>query len=84
VATDLGGRYGATHHSSSNQEITVTGDRATSHSYLQAIHVIDKADRWTHWDAGGWYDNEYRRTPEGWRLTRVALTNVWQAGAPRP
>jgi ketosteroid isomerase-like protein len=74
-------KFSATHHISTNHQITITGDTAVSHSYLQAVHVgktpLD------HWDAGGWYDCEYRRTPGGWKFVRVTLTEVWQAGDPK-
>ena len=74
------GRYSATHHLSCNHQIDIDGDRAKSRSYLQAVHVgIGPRD---HWSAGGWYDCEYRREPDGWRFTRVRLTAVWLDGEP--
>jgi hypothetical protein len=72
--------YSGTHHMSTNHQITVTGDTAVSRSYLQAVHVRESP--FDHWDAGGWYDCNYVRTPEGWRFTRVKLTAVWLAGEP--
>ncbi|MEY4762228.1 MAG: hypothetical protein RLZZ200_2084 [Pseudomonadota bacterium] len=73
-------RYTATHHISSNHQITIEGDSATSRSYLQAVHVSGGPQ--DHWDAGGWYDCSYRRTPDGWRFVRVKLTPVWLRGEP--
>ena len=73
------GRYRATHHISSNHQIVINGDAATSRSYLQAVHVIDAPSE--HWTAGGWYDCEYVRLPAGWKFTRVRLTAVWLAGS---
>ncbi len=75
------GRYNATHHLSANHQITVAGDSATSRSYLQAVHV--SATPFDHWDAGGWYDCQYRRTASGWKFTRVSLTAVWLTGEPK-
>jgi hypothetical protein len=73
------GRYAATHHISTNHQITLNGDRAESRSYLQAVHVGTKAtDQWT---AGGWYDCRYVRSPEGWKFESVKLTCVWLGGA---
>jgi hypothetical protein len=74
------GRYSATHHLSCNHQIEVTGNRATSRSYLQAVHV-GSGPR-DHWSAGGWYDCEYRRERGGWCFTRVRLTAVWLDGEP--
>jgi ketosteroid isomerase-like protein len=74
-------KFSKTHHISTNHQITIDKDAASSHSYLQAVHV--GASPFDHWDAGGWYDCQYRRTPEGWKFTRVKLTEVWLAGDPR-
>ena len=76
------GRFHATQHISSNHQITLEGDRATSRSYLQAVHVVDPDAKDGHWTLGGWYECTYRRTPDGWRFTRVAITPVWQTGTP--
>ena len=75
-------RFAATHHISSNHQIAIDRDTATSRSYLQAVHVVDPDAEDGLWTAGGWYDCTYRRTPDGWRFTRVALTPVWQTGRP--
>jgi ketosteroid isomerase-like protein len=76
------GRFHATQHISSNHQIAVAGDAATSRSYLQAVHVVDPDAPDGNWTLGGWYDCTYRRTPDGWRFTRVAITPVWQTGRP--
>lgn len=76
--------FDATHHISANHAITIDGDAATSRSYLWVAHVPDASDRTRHGDAGGWYDHEYRRTPQGWRLTRVKLTVLWESGTDLP
>ncbi len=74
------GRYAATHHISANHQITINGDEASSRSYLQAVHVRDKPT--DHWTAGGWYECRCRRTPQGWKFTRVKLSAVWLSGDP--
>jgi ketosteroid isomerase-like protein len=75
------GRFPATQHISANHQISIDGDSATSRSYLQAVHVIDRDGEGRLWTVGGWYDCAYRRTPDGWRFTRVAITPVWQSGS---
>ena len=72
------GRYSATHHISTNHQITLEDDHAQSRSYLQAVHVGPQLAE--HWTAGGWYDCDYVRTPKGWKFARVKLTCVWLAG----
>ncbi|MBT8340254.1 MAG: nuclear transport factor 2 family protein [Desulfatitalea sp.] len=72
--------YTATHHISTNHQIVITDDTASSRAYLQAVHV--KTNPLDHWDAGGWYDCKHIRTPEGWKFTHVKLTAVWITGEP--
>jgi hypothetical protein len=76
------GRYRATHHISANHQIRVDGDRATSVSYLQAVHVRETP--MDHWSAGGWYECDYLRTSQGWKFSRVRLSAVWLSGTPGP
>lgn len=76
------GRYRATHHISANHQIRVDGDRASSVSYLQAVHVREVPT--DHWSAGGWYECDYVRTGAGWKFMRVKLSAVWMSGTPGP
>jgi hypothetical protein len=72
------GRYTATHHISTNHQISIEGDQARSRSYLQAVHVA--AMPVDHWTVGGWYDSRFLRTPQGWKFIAVRLTAVWLDG----
>jgi len=69
-----------THHLFANIGIRIDGDTARSNHYLQAVHVGSGTDSGTHADIGGWYDNHYRRTSDGWRIVSVELTFVWSGG----
>jgi hypothetical protein len=77
----LGG-FDATHHMVSNLEIDIDGDEARSHHYLRAVHVPHAEHPDQHADYGAVYDNEYRRTPAGWRLSKVRLRFVFSEGLP--
>lgn len=80
TAGDRGlGGYAGTWHGSSNHAITIDGDRATLHSYLLGVHLLGGSTR-NHADGAGWYDCELRRTEDGWRFTRVQISEVWHAG----
>ena len=68
--------FSGTHHMSTNHAIQIDGDRATTRSYLQAIHLTDPDDNTQHHDVGGWYDNELVRTPDGWHFT-VPVRSEW-------
>jgi len=74
-------KYTGTHHLSTNHQITIEGDAATSRSYLQAVHVGETP--FEHWDGGGWYDSTYRRTAQGWRFVGVRLNILWLTGTPK-
>jgi ketosteroid isomerase-like protein len=78
----LGG-YAGTWHGSSNHAITIDGETATTRSYLQGVHLLGGSS-FHHADGSGWYDCSLRRTPDGWRFTRVRITEVWHAGEPLP
>lgn len=82
------GAYAGTWHGSSNHAITVDGDSATTRSYLHGVHLLaddsGHRDSFRHADGSGWYDCGLRRTADGWRFTRVRITEVWHAGEPLP
>lgn len=76
----------ATQHTSTNHVHDVRGDEATCVSSMQAEHFIapgpDVAPGRERWTIGGYYVNELVRTPERWRLRRVALHVTWSTGNP--
>ncbi|MEV5842329.1 nuclear transport factor 2 family protein [Streptomyces sp. NPDC051985] len=82
VGSALGamGRYAATWHCPAHPAIDVDGDTAVSRSYHTGIHLDDAKAPHEHGDGGGWYDCEYRREADGWRLSRIRLTIVWTSG----
>jgi len=61
---------GPTYHRLTNFAITVDGDRAKARSYVHAVlqAVPDDAASWV--EALGHYDDEFVRTPDGWRISR--------------
>jgi uncharacterized protein (TIGR02246 family) len=72
----------ATQHLISSTVIDVTGDTATARSYLLATHAFDPTDKTQKAHSGGWYDQSFVRTPEGWRFSRVELVIVWEDARP--
>lgn len=82
------GGYAGTWHGSSNHAITVAYDgagvdTASTRSYLHGVHLLGGGSS-RHADGAGWYDCTLRRTGQGWRFTRVRITEVWHAGEPLP
>jgi hypothetical protein len=64
-------------HLFGNFQIELDSDRATARTNASIACVIDEARPHEHFDNGGSYDWELRRTAEGWRVSRVKLTVVW-------
>jgi SnoaL-like domain len=67
---DALGGFRRTQHMMGLPAITLDGDRATSRTSCNNPMVIDNADGSTAvWLIGLWYDDEFARTPDGWRFT---------------
>jgi hypothetical protein len=70
-------------HLISNHQIRVDGDTATSRCYLQAQHVREAADGGRNFIIAGRYEDNLRRTPEGWRIEYRRLVRTWWEGNPK-
>ena len=77
------GRFISTHHLSSNHQINIEKDKATSTSYAQCIHRFND-DPSQVWELGGWYTCELRRTSANvWKFAKVHLEMIWEHGKPK-
>lgn len=70
----------ASQHMISNHQVTVDGDTATSRCYLQAQHVRRAAEGGPNYIVAGRYQDQFVRTPEGWRILRRDLLVDWTDG----
>lgn len=57
---------------------TVEDDEAAGRAYLVELNVPVEGDRRV---MVGWYEDEYRRTAEGWRFTSRALEKLYSGAA---
>jgi hypothetical protein len=62
-----------TQHIITNHSITISGDTADAHAYLQAHH-FNKENTFSVW---GHYNHKLTRTSEGWRINSLTLTTDW-------
>jgi len=65
-------------HTVSTHQFRIDGDRATGRCYLHAQHVRNGGQ----YIVAGRYEDEYLRTPDGWRIAHRDLVVMWTAGDP--
>lgn len=70
----------ATQHLTGPCTVDVDGDRAVAHAYFQATHVLAGAEGGDSWTLGGRYDWTFERGADGWRISGVTMTAVWDGG----
>jgi hypothetical protein len=69
-------------HLISNHQIVVRGDTATCRWYLQAQLVRKAAHGGPNFIIAGRYEDELKRTADGWRITFRRLVVMWTDGNP--
>jgi hypothetical protein len=72
-----------TQHLVANHMVRVEGDRAWCRCYLQSQHVRKAAEGGPNFIIAGRYEDELKRTPDGWRIVFRKLTVMWTDGNPR-
>jgi len=82
-ARGLAARSGLCHHMYANFFVEVDGDTARARFHAQALHhFADQPPASQLLIGAGLFDNLLRRTPDGWRLTRVQpnVQFLWDPG----
>jgi ketosteroid isomerase-like protein len=64
----------ATQHLIASPLVTVDGDEADGAFYAVATHVLETGRKIS---VGGSYENRFRRSAEGWRISLHAVRPVW-------
>ena len=75
--------FDATQHVMTNHLVKVDGDRAASHTYGAWRLIRHAAGDPPAWDGTGYYDDQWLRTAEGWRIARRVCRVVFWTGNPR-
>ncbi len=68
-----------TQHQVSNVWITATGPDAATATAALVVHAAKDGRRSTYVDYVGEFQNEYVRTPAGWRISRMRLVHLADA-----
>lgn len=69
-------------HQYSNFDITVQGDVAQAVVYHVSRHRRPNRHGDDQYTQYGWYENSFRRTPSGWRITHLKHSFQWCDGNP--
>ncbi|KAF4334395.1 hypothetical protein FBEOM_11787 [Fusarium beomiforme] len=70
-------RFQGLQHSMSNMQFTVDGDEASGTCYLWFAATMDTSQPHKYHAFGGSYKFKFRRTSEGWRISRMQLKKIW-------
>jgi uncharacterized protein (TIGR02246 family) len=74
-------------HLTMNHVVKASADGVTGRAYVVVVDVgvVGQRNKVNH---GGYYDDEYQKTPQGWRFKRrtyyESKVDVWPASSPRP
>ncbi|KAH6972759.1 hypothetical protein BKA56DRAFT_620133 [Ilyonectria sp. MPI-CAGE-AT-0026] len=80
IAAIAGGaedRFQGLQHSMTNMNFTVNGDEASGTCYLWFAATMDTSKPHEYHAFGGPYKFNFKRTPEGWRISRMQLKKIW-------
>lgn len=72
--------FRATQHTTANHRVTVNGDTANALAFVHACFVRDVGDGEDIYQVRGWYDDTFKRTPDGWRISRRTCRNICAVG----
>lgn len=70
------------HHLIGQVDIDLHGDTATATTYMIATHVFSSDSLTEKAHSGGWYEQEFVRTSEGWKFSKVSLVIRWEDERP--
>lgn len=79
ISSVLGG-LDASQHMVNTHQISIDGNTATGRCSVLAQHVRRGTEGGPKFLFAGWYDDEYRYGPHGWRITRRRIVPKWTDG----
>jgi 3-phenylpropionate/cinnamic acid dioxygenase small subunit len=73
-------QFDATQHMITNVQVRLDGDTATCRAVMRAEHWLSGTRGNGRYTMFGVYENGFRRAPDGWRMSRLALRVVREEG----
>jgi 3-phenylpropionate/cinnamic acid dioxygenase small subunit len=77
ISSNAENRFEGLQHSMTNMQVDVDGDEATCRCYLWFAATKDRKKPNEYYAFGGHYKFNFRRTPDGWRISRMQLKKMW-------
>lgn len=74
------GAFDTSQHAMLNSSWTIEDDQAISLTYGSWLIVRQDVAGDPLWEGRGWYDDQWRRTPAGWRIVRRRCEVSWSRG----
>ncbi|XVQ07568.1 nuclear transport factor 2 family protein [Spirillospora sp. CA-255316] len=71
------GTFVGLQHNMTNHMVELAGDTARACTYFTAYHSMLERGGESLIASGGFYDDELRRTPDGWRISRRREQGLW-------
>lgn len=72
----------ASQHLLTNHVVEIAGDEGTATLYFQAQHVRSSAHGGSNYIIAGRYQHRVVRTADGWKITHLHLSAIWNEGNP--
>jgi hypothetical protein len=73
-------RFTWTQHVIGSPQVRIDGNRATGRFYLIAQHIAEDEQGRRAQIAGGIYEDEFEKTPEGWQFSLRRVRAYWTRG----
>jgi hypothetical protein len=73
-------KFKFTQHFITNHDVTISGNKAVSRSYVHAVHVLPYAEGGDLWGVYGTYEHELVRTSSGWKVSKMSFHLLYQEG----
>ncbi|MEJ6009922.1 nuclear transport factor 2 family protein [Novosphingobium aquae] len=74
--------FASTQHVTTNHHVSVSGNDASSISYVHGRFIRTVPQGGSMFESTGWYEDRLVRHPEGWRIARRSCRMQWWGGNP--
>lgn len=80
ICSNASSKFDGSRHIVATHQVVIQGETATSRCYLHAQHIRKHAVGGPHYVVAGRYEDNFVRTPQGWRIKNRTLAGMWTEG----